>query len=168
MQAKGEIMNTFVRKLLLGAAAAALALQVASVSAQSKDPRLGDWKLNVAKSKYSPGPAPKSIDLKIEAAGKGTHTTAVTVTPDGKTITQEYTANYDGKDVPLAGSALANTTSLKRVNKLTTLRTDKKDGKVVATLRSTVSKDGKLFTVEVKAKTPKGEPVKNTLVFERQ
>lgn len=161
-------MHAIVRRLVFGAAAAALALQVASVSAQSKDLRLGSWKLNVEKSKYSPGPAPKSLDLKIEAAGKGVHVTTSSVAADGTVSSTEYTANYDGKDVPLKGSPMADTTSLKRVNKLTTLRTDKKAGKPVATLKSTVSKDGKLFTVEVKAKTPKGEPVKNTLVFERQ
>ena len=160
-------MNTIARRLIFALAAAALALSAAQVSAQSKDPRVGTWKLNVEKSKFSPGPAPKSIDLTIEAAGKGTHTTATTATADGKTITQEYTANYDGKDVPLKGSAIANTTSLKRINKLSTMRTDKKDGKVVATLKSTVSKDGKTFTVDVKSKTPKGEPVKNLLVFDR-
>jgi hypothetical protein len=161
-------MNAIVRKLLFGAAAAALALQVASVSAQSKDPRVGNWKLNVEKSKYNPGPAPKSLDLKIEAAGKGVHVTTNTVNADGTTVMQDYTANYDGKDVPLKGSAIADTTSLKRMNKLTTMRTDKKAGKTVATLKSTVSKDGKLFTVDVKSQTPKGEPVKNLLVFERQ
>ena len=29
-------------------------------TAQSKDPFVGTWRLNVAKSKYSPGPPPKS------------------------------------------------------------------------------------------------------------
>jgi hypothetical protein len=161
-------MNAIIRKLIFGAAAAALALQVTSVAAQSKDPRIGSWKLNVEKSKYSPGPAPKSLDLKIEPAGKGVHVTTSQVGADGATTGTEYTANYDGKDVPLKGSPMADTTSIKRMNALTTMRTDKKAGKPVATLKSTVSKDGKLFTVEVKSKTPKGEPVKNLLVFERQ
>ena len=33
------------------------------------DNNVGTWKLNLAKSKYSPGPAPKSQTLKIEAWG---------------------------------------------------------------------------------------------------
>ena len=32
------------------------------------DPIVGTWKLNVAKSKYSPGPAPKGGTTRIEAA----------------------------------------------------------------------------------------------------
>jgi len=168
MQAKGEIMNTFVRKLLLGAAAATLALQVASVSAESKNPRVGDWKLNLEKSKYSPGPAPKSLDLKIEAAGKGVHVTTNQVNADGSTVATDYTGNYDGKDVPLKGSKIADTVSMKMINKSVVMRTDKKGGKPVVTYKTVMSKDGKTYTVEVKAKTPKGEPVHNMLVFERQ
>jgi hypothetical protein len=34
------------------------------------DNNVGTWKLNLAKSKYSPGPAPKSQTLKIEAWGE--------------------------------------------------------------------------------------------------
>ena len=35
----------------------------------SSDPQAAVWKLNIAKSKYSPGPAPKSGNTRIEAAG---------------------------------------------------------------------------------------------------
>jgi len=45
-----------------------------------------------------------------------------------------YTANFDGKDYPLAGVPNADTVSLKRIDTRTTERTDKKDGKVVQTL----------------------------------
>ena len=46
-----------------------------NVAAASPDPHLGTWKLNVAKSKYSPGPAPKEVTMKIEAKGAGIHLT---------------------------------------------------------------------------------------------
>ncbi len=42
----------------------ALALQITAVAA---DQLSGTWKVNLAKSKYSPGPAPKSLTVKIEA-----------------------------------------------------------------------------------------------------
>jgi len=48
-----------------------LGLDIVNASAQATDPRLGTWKLNVAKSKYEPGPAPKSLTVKIESAGLG-------------------------------------------------------------------------------------------------
>ena len=51
-------------------AAAVFAVGVLA-SAQSKDPFVGSWRMNVAKSKYSPGPAPKSVTSTYEAAGQG-------------------------------------------------------------------------------------------------
>ncbi len=160
-------MQSVLRNMVLGMAAVAFAATMSSVAAQSKDPRMGTWKLNVAKSKFSPGPAPKSLTITFEPAGKGVKLTTSGVNADGSPSATEYTANYDGKDYPLKGSPTADTVSLKKVNSLTTVRTDKKDGKVVATLRGVVAKSGKTYTVTVKAKTPKGEPVNNSLVFER-
>ncbi len=161
-------MNAIARKFVFALAAASLALSATHVTAQSKNPRVGDWKLNVEKSKYSPGPAPKSLDLKVEEAGKGVHVTTSEVRADGSTMATEYTGDYDGKDVPLKGSPIADTTSMKMINKSVVVRTDKKGGKRVATYRTTLSKDGKTYKVEMKAKTPKGVPVHNVLVFERQ
>ena len=40
---------------------AAVLAAILVANAQSKDPFVGTWKLNPAKSKYSPGPTPKSI-----------------------------------------------------------------------------------------------------------
>ena len=160
-------MNSMLQRFIFGMATAAFALTMSSVSAQSKDLRMGNWKLNVEKSKFSPGPAPKSLNIMFEPAGKGVHLTTEAVNADGSKAATEYTANYDGKDYPLKGSTTADTTSLKRLNATTVMRTDKKDGKVVAKLKGAISKDGKRYTVDVKGKTPKGEPVKNFLVFER-
>ena len=53
-----------------------LAAGFAVLSAQGVDPRVGSWQLNVAKSKFNPGPPPKSQTLKIEAAGKGEKVTS--------------------------------------------------------------------------------------------
>ena len=155
-----------MRRIFLATVLCAFA--ASNAIAQKKDEaRMGAWKLNVEKSKFSPGPAPKSLTLMFEPAGKGVHLTTEQINADGSKTATEYTANYDGKDNPLKGSAIADTTSLKRVNATTVMRTDKKNGKVVATLKSVISKDGKLYTVDVKSVTPKGEPVKNFLVFER-
>ena len=38
----------------------ALALGVAVANAQTPDPLVGTWKLDVAKSTYKPGPAPRA------------------------------------------------------------------------------------------------------------
>lgn len=161
-------MQGAFRKLILGVASAALAATMCSALAQSSNPGMGTWKLNVAKSKYSPGPAPKSLTVKFEPSGQGVKLTTEGVAADGARTATEYTANYDGKDYALKGSPLADTVSLKRVDTWTTLRTDKKNGQPVVNFKRVVAKDGKTFTVEITGKNPKGEPFNNVLFFERQ
>ncbi|MDQ3260786.1 MAG: hypothetical protein M3Q00_08390 [Pseudomonadota bacterium] len=139
-----------------------------ALSAQAADPLVGTWKLNVAKSTYSPGPAPKSLTAKIEAAGEGEKVTADGVRGDDTPIQVEYTAQYDGKDHPITGSPIADTVSLKRLDANTTERTDKKGGKVVQTLTRKLSSDGKTVTVTIKGTDAEGRPINNLAVFEKQ
>ena len=138
------------------------------LSAQTSDPRIGTWKLNVAKSKYSPGPSPQSQTLKIEPSGQGEKVTSDVVNADGTRTTTEYTANFDGKDYPLTGSQIADTVSLKRIDARTTERTDKKGGTVAQTIRRVVSADGKMMNVTVKGKNAQGQEMSNVVVFEKQ
>ena len=137
------------------------------LSAQGTDPRVGSWQLNVAKSKYSPGPAPKSQTLTIEAAGKGEKVTSETVSASGAKTMTEYTADYDGKPHPLKGSATADMVTLKRIDSHTTERVDSKGGKVVLTYQRSVSKDGKTMTVTIKGTNAEGQATSNVLVFEK-
>jgi len=145
-----------------------LVVAAAVAVAQSVDPRVGTWQLNVAKSKYSPGPAPKSQTLTIEAAGKGEKVTSEIVSADGAKTTTEYTAEFDGKPHPLKGMDAADMVTLKRVDSHTTERVDSKGGKSVTTYRRAVSKDGKTMTVTVKGTDIKGQPVNNVVVFEKK
>jgi hypothetical protein len=138
-----------------------------AVAAQGTDPRVGTWHVNVAKSKYSPGPAPKSQMLKIEAAGKGEKVTSETVSASGEKTVTEYTADFDGKPHPLKGSATADMVTLKRIDAHTTERVDSKGGKTVMTYHRVVSKDGKTMTVTSKGTNAQGQAVDNTIVFEK-
>jgi len=164
-------MQSHWRALTLGmvlVVGGVLGVDIANLSAQAGDPRMGTWKLNVAKSKYSPGPAPQSLTLKVEPSGQGEKVTAEFVNADGTRTTSVYTANFDGKDRPLTGSAVADTVSLKRIDARTTDRTDKKGGKVAQTLRRVVSQDGKTMTVTVKGTNAQGQAVNNIVVFQKQ
>ena len=93
-----------------------LGADIVSLSAQASDPRIGTWKLNVAKSKYSPGPAPRSNTLKVEASGQGEKVTTEGVNAEGGRTGIQYTANYDGKDYPITGTLNADMISLKRID----------------------------------------------------
>ena len=145
-----------------------LGADIMDLSAQGGDPRIGTWKLNVAKSKYSPGPPPQSQTLKVEASGKGEKVTSEVVNADGTNTTTQYTANFDGKDSPLTGSPIADMVSLKRIDARTTERTDKKGGTVAQTIKRVVSADGKTMNVTVKGKNAQGQAVSNVVVFEKQ
>ena len=138
------------------------------LSAQGADPRVGSWQLNVAKSKYTPGPAPKSQTLKIEAVGKGEKVTSETVTATGDKAMTEYTADYDGKPHPLKGSATADMVTLTRVDSHTTERVDSKGGKTVTTYHRVVSKDGKTMTVTTKGTNAQGQATSSVVVFDKQ
>ena len=145
-----------------------LAAFVASIaSAQPADVGLGTWKLNVEKSKFSPGPPPKSVTTRFEPAGKAVKWSSDRIDAEGKAFRAEYTGEYDGKDHPLKGSPTADTISLRRIDALTTERINKKGGKVVSTETRTVAKDGKSYTTTVKGTTAKGEPIDHVMVFDK-
>ena len=73
-------------------------------TAQTKDPFVGTWRLNIAKSTYSPGTPPKSQAATYEAAGQG-YKVSVKIEPaSGSAQEWSYTSNLDGKDAPITGT----------------------------------------------------------------
>ena len=132
------------------------------------DPAIGSWKLNVAKSKYAPGPAPKSQVVTISATGKGIRVVAKGVDGDGKAINTEYTASYDGRDYPVLFNLVYDSISLKRIDANTSELERKKGGKVVQSARRTISADGKTMTVSTTGADDHGRKVDNVAVFDRQ
>jgi len=158
-------MHAILRSAFLGFA---IAVAATNVSSQSADLGMGTWKLNVEKSKFTPGPAPKSITTRFEAAGQGVKWSAERIGTDGTRTVSEYTASYDGKDYPLKGSSIYDAVALRRIDARTTERLNKKDGKVVNTERREVAKDGKSYVTTVKGKTAKGDTIDTRMVFEKQ
>ena len=167
-------MHALSKLVTLGVVVAFASAVAVTVSAQTGS-EIGTWKVNVAKSTFSPGPAPKSQTVVITAAGQGVKSSTEGVNADGSKFAQTYTANYDGKDVPLtvndpaaSSSADVDTVSMKRINATTVERTDKKGGKVVQTITRVVSADGKSLTVTIKGTNRQGQAFTNALVMEKQ
>ena len=160
-------MRAMSSSLTLGVALVAGIALLSAQGMKEANPRVGSWTLNVAKSKYSPGPAPASQTLKIEAVGDGERVTSESTSATGAKTMSVYTASYDGKPYPIKGSATADTVSLKRIDSHTSERTDSKGGKVVQTFTRVVSKDGKTMTVTIKGTNAQGQPMHNVVVFER-
>jgi hypothetical protein len=115
-----------------------------------EDPLLGTWVLNVAKSTFSPGPAPKSQRRTYEAHPKGVKATIGTVYADGHSTSIEYVADYDGVEYPVAGSPDADAIVLKKIDAYTAEATLTHAGNAMATVRRVISKDGKTMTITYK------------------
>jgi hypothetical protein len=79
----------------------------------------------------------------------------------------EMTGKYDGKDYPVTGNPNADMISMKLVNEHTGESTFKKNGKVTATNRRTLSADGKTLTIVTKGTTIDGKPRSDTQVLHK-
>jgi hypothetical protein len=139
----------------------------AIVAAQAPKGLEGTWKLNVSKSKFDPGPAPKSQTLTYATIPDGVRITAQQTLADGSTQTWEMSPKFDGKDYPVTGHPNADTISLGKADGLKSESTFKKGGKVVGVNTRTLSADGKTLTIVTKGTDEKGRPTHNTQVFER-
>jgi hypothetical protein len=152
---------------------AAIAALTAGMSAQSKDdPSIGTWKLNVAKSKFTPGPPIKGDTRSYEVNDEGwLIVTTETIQPDGKHTGVRFAAKFDGKAHPQIGRFAPTVTLItyEPVDKLTLKYTQRDTtGKVLSTNTRTVSTDGKTMTIEQRSTDAAGRPVLNVELFERQ
>jgi hypothetical protein len=153
--------------------AAGLVVLSGTATAQSKnDPSIGSWKLNVAKSTFTPGPPINGDTRSYEVNDEGwLIVTTETIQPDGKRTGVRFAAKFDGKPYPQIGRFAPTVTLItyEPVDKLTLKYTQRDaSGKVVSTNTRTVSADGKTMTIEQKTTDDKGRPVVNVELFERQ
>lgn len=148
-------------------AIASLVCVVSSVAlAQSADPLVGTWKLNVAKSK---GALFKSGTTKIDAVGAGVKFTVEMVAADGAMSQWSFTANYDGKDNPVTGnSPYGDVVAVTRIDPRTTQLTSKYGGKSTVIQTIVVSSDGKTRTTSTKGTDAKGQAIDTVAFYEKQ
>jgi len=143
----------------------------ACTAAFAEEPFAGTWKLNLAKSKYSPGMAPKEATLVIrEVAGAQVEQTVSGVGPDGKPLGIKQTVNQTGgvwkfqQGAPPAGTLSVILKIGPRELYGGTYVADKQ----VSAGHATLSADGKTLVNTVKGVDPQGKPFENMTVFERQ
>jgi hypothetical protein len=122
---------------------------------------LGIWKLEVGKSKFSPGPGPKGQALKFVETKDGTQLISDTINADGTTA-------HGTLHVPLQRQGTSRgpeirTPTRRHRRRLTTTaieNTWKKGGKATMTAKVTVSADGKTLTVVQTGTNAKGQAVR--------
>jgi hypothetical protein len=158
-----------IRTLVVGIAGLISVVALAATStAQGQDPWAGTWKLNVAKSTYSPGPAPKSSTVTIASVDGGIKQTVDTVPATGAAQHWTVSAKFDGKDAASTGNPNADTQAFTKTDDHHYTIAAKKGGKATTTSQVVISADGKTRTNTQTGVDGQGKPVKNTLVYERQ
>ena len=156
------------KRLLMVSLAAFCAVVLSSSVVLAAESWLGTWKLDAAKSKYTPGPGPKSLTLKFEATPAGIRLTSDGVNAEGKAVQGGYVSKFDGADVPFEGNPDADTAAAKKIDDNSYENIWKKGGKVTLTAKVVVSKDGKTLTVTQTGTNSKGQAVNNTIVYNKQ
>jgi hypothetical protein len=136
--------------------------------AGTMDALLGDWDLNIARSKFEPSPPMKKYTMKVIDAGTG-HLLIKSdwIEADGTAGHVEYSTAFDGKPISLIDYPLADTVTDTVVNATTWKSVWTKDGRIVERELETISEDGKTFREIDQGKDEKGRKYKNHLVFER-
>ena len=171
-------MQRLSRTILLALPVIAL---VSVAAAQTTDKSyFGTWTLNVAKSKFEPGPGPREQTRIHEDAGNGAiRITTKGVGAQGNPTSTTYTYKLDGKDYPVTNTgkppagapppAGPTTIAFKAVDAYTVTFTQKtSDGKMVGTGTRTVSKDGKTMTIATKGTNQQGQPTSSTQMWEKK
>jgi hypothetical protein len=130
-------------------------------------PQMGTWKLNEAKSKFSPGAA-KNTTVVYEAAGDSIKVTVDGVDGNGAATHNEWTGKFNGRFYAVTGDATSDMRSYRKINSQTLALTAKKGGKVTLTGRIVVSANGKTRTVTTTGKNSKGKWVTNRAVYDKQ
>jgi len=146
-------------------------LAITTVAVLGADNSIGTWKVNIAKSKYTPAPIPvKSLTSVREAAPDGVKVTNTGEKADGSAINASYTAKYDGSAAAVTGSGSPyDSISIKQVNANSfTYEAKQTNGKYHASGRSVISKDGKTMTTTAKGTDTNGAAMTLKLVYEKQ
>ena len=145
----------------------AILFATVAVCYAADDVNMGTWKLNEAKSKFSPGSG-ENVTVVYAAVGDSVKVTVDGVDADGKPAHNEWTGKFDGKDYPITGDPTADLRAYTRVDDHTLALTNKKSGLVALTGRIVISADGKTRTLTTSGTDAKGNKISSTAVYDKQ
>jgi hypothetical protein len=156
---------TLTAMALLGLA---VATAVPQIGFAQSDPWVGNWQLNLAKSKYSPGPPPKSNSVNIQGEGQNYKVTNVGINAEGNPTSRVATWIYDGMPHPVTGAPDYDAIAVTRADAYTVNVSRTKAGKVVQTGTNVVSRDGKTVTATITGTDANGRQINNIGVYDKQ
>ena len=155
--------------MLTGMALLGLVTTLPQVSFGQSNPLTGTWKINLAKSKYSPGPAPRSGTTIFEAVGQGLRIIAEGIDAQGNPTKVDYgISELDGKSSAATGTPDYDAQAVTRVDANTIVANRTKAGKLVQIVIIRVAPDGKTRTVTTTGINAKGQPLDNIAFYDKQ
>jgi hypothetical protein len=126
---------------------------------------IGSWRLNVAKSKYSPGPPLRSETRVYSKGAEGVKGVVSRVYGDGRAERFEYTANF-GKDMMVTGIEEYDSVTLRKIDDLTSDAVLSHAGTVYGVARRVIAADGKTMTITFDRKSSE-TPVHNVAFYDK-
>ena len=133
----------------------------------AQGPLMGTWKLNEAKSQFSPGSV-KNTNVVYSAEGDNVKVTTDGTDSTGKPSHTEWVGKLDGKGYPVTSDATIDSRSYKKINEHTLAMSNIKGGKVVSTGRIAVSADGKTRTLSITGTDSAGKKFTEVAVYDKQ
>jgi len=132
------------------------------------NPWLGMWKLNLAKSTYPPGQAPRSSTYNYQVTGANLTNTVETVDAAGNTTKTVNPHIYDGQVHTLPSNPNADARMYTRVDANTVISASLRAGKLVNVTTIMLSQDGRTITTTAKGTDGKGQVVNSIAVYDKQ
>jgi hypothetical protein len=152
----------------MGKTAIVILLAASTLAAQTSDPLVATWTVNMAKSTFSPGPAPRSLTMTVVPSGDGYTITQDEVEADGTPSHGVIALRPDGKEYPVPNVPEPTTVTTTRINARTYERVLRVNGKITQTSRTVVAPDGKTRTTVTKGVDGQGRAVSELIVYERK
>ncbi|MBI3667682.1 MAG: hypothetical protein HY236_15880 [Acidobacteria bacterium] len=131
------------------------------------DPFAGTWKLNIAKSKFKTGTAPKEQTVTVAEAGSDLDVTGSGTAADGSALMSHFTLPAQGGEGKIIQGPFEAVSSKRMGPKEGEVRYSK-GGKVVETEHCKISADGKTLTCNAKWTDAQGKPGAGVAVYEKQ
>ncbi len=154
-------------RALLAVAALCLVAPVSFAASMGKDPIVGNWELDAASSSVNGQNAFKGGHASISVA-KDVYKSVVDIMPaNGAAVHYESSYKQDGVDVPVTGNAYFDSATILRIDRNTSIRTERRGGKVVGVTTIEVAKDGKTLSSSSKGTGADGKQFVRALSWHR-
>jgi len=127
---------------------------------------IGTWRLNVAKSKYSPGPPVREETRVYKRTPEGVVGVVTRTHADGRVERFEYNANF-GHERMVTGNPDYDAVTLRKIDDYNSAVTLSHAGAVYGVGRRALSADGKTMTLTFDRQNA-DRPVHNVAVYDKQ